>query len=321
MGIVCGQRSQSNAKRISYFFWEHGGNKKGPHTVILFTHTRNETRYIPEDERKVKKTPTPIIVPEPVDLMELAAKLSIMRANGSNKLTIQEGMAKCHNLFLYLSQQIIPERIDNIINTFPHILSYKGLMVQQLFQRVHGDPDNSRDMENVLSAGTLLDKKSFLGVINHHLRGALRIMKDLGHRGISAKHDIASNNPAVSFAAPLIKWVQASNDQNITDVIDSHIDQDPERKPHLVCVASELEEGDYFAVFAGYILPCGPSFCIAIVVFVKTLNVLKVKIPPLLKKFVNFIEVHVLGLELQSKYSSVNKLNARLAEGLGQRED
>lgn len=197
------RRENKDAPKESYFFWKHGGQNGGPHSGVIETRVGNMRKHVlPENRLFKRKKMENIVLPD--DIRDNASTLAALTSTPQNGRTVSEGMAECTVLHKYILQQKNDEKVKELITTFPHLLAYNGIMVQQAFERLNPTYNKDNDISTFLCIGLLMDQSNWIAVENKCIRGALRIMKKLPNRGVkrtaeSNDHQGGHSNPIWEF--------------------------------------------------------------------------------------------------------------------------
>ncbi|XP_062546947.1 uncharacterized protein LOC134212780 isoform X3 [Armigeres subalbatus] len=300
-------RVSADAPKESFFFWKNGGKGRGQHAGIIETRVANMRKDIPTNERlfqRAKKLKT--VLPE--GIREKAAKLAALTGNALNGKVISDGMAQCFLLHQDILQSGGDNMIQEIITTFPHLLGFDGVMIQQAYERLHTNYNTEANMEEFLSVGLLMDQGGWNNVTDKHIRGALRIIKRLTSRGIKRTSNVQSATMEEITAAPLIKWMKPDPEKTNLQVVQVANISMEDRSPHIICVAEPCKEGQLFIVFASNTISCDRSSSMAIDVLLKLFDVFGVPVPPLLKKFHELVTFYLFRTTLACKSTKVAEL-------------
>lgn len=297
----------------SYFFYKNGGKERGLHTGIIQSHCHHlQTKIKPEDRKQKKRKPADNRE-EPSELVQPAREIASMRACNANIAEIQSGMESCHALFVFLTNKKGPNCLQNVLQAFPHVLSFQGIIIRQIFDRLHPEQSNARSIEQLLRAGILLDERSFSSFDDKLVRGALRILKQMPNRGISLKGQVGAD-PDVVFAQPLIQWIHTDATKSNNEWLDNHAEDESNQMPHIVCLAPTKQSGQFYVVFNSYSLSVGNHFPIAVEILFKMIVALNLKTPAPLKKMYDLIALQIFKTINSSESVAVTKLNKRLNE-------
>ncbi|KAL1398892.1 hypothetical protein pipiens_002316 [Culex pipiens pipiens] len=199
------------------------------------------------------------------------------------------------------------------MQAFPHVLSFQGIIIRQIFDRLHPEQSNARSIEQLLRAGILLDERSFSSFDDKLVRGALRILKQMPNRGISLKGQVGAD-PDVVFAQPLIQWIHTDATKSNNEWLDNHAENRINQMPHIVCLAPTKQSGQFYVVFNSYSLSVGNHFPIAVEILFKMIIALNLKTPAPLKKMYDLIALQIFKTIDSSESVAVTKLNKRLNE-------
>ncbi|XP_053686634.1 uncharacterized protein LOC128736178 [Sabethes cyaneus] len=301
-------RVNAQAPRESFFFWKNGGKGKGPHLGIIETRCSNMRKDVsPENRLFQRPKKSSIVIPEGIH--ERAVRLAIMTGNTQNAKIISDEMMHCFPLHQYLLQNKNENVTQEIITTFPHLLGYNGMMIQQAYERLHINYNKNADLEKFLSIGLLMDQGGWNNITDKCLRGALRIMKKLTNRGIKR---FAEESTSMSLeeitAAPLVRWLKPDLETTPIQRVKMANLQNT-ALPHIACVAEKFQEGTLFLVVYGHIIECGSSSIQAIDAFFKAFDVLGAPVPVLLRKLYDFISVHLYKTLCSSGSTKVAELS------------
>ncbi|XP_065084047.1 uncharacterized protein LOC135706360 [Ochlerotatus camptorhynchus] len=297
----------------SYFFWHNGGLGKGPHTGLIETRVSNIRKDLLPEDRLFRRTKKDIIIVED-ECVRHAAHLAALIPTAANARQIAEGMAQTNDLLKLLLQK---NNIQDIIETFPHLLSYEGEMIIQAFDRIQANIYVAGDLKTLLRVGLLFDTTSWNMVEDDFVRGALRLMKKLSNKGI--KRTIIMENASMEeiTAAPLIRWTKyTQTDIGFDEKLAVKQSSATVVGPLIICVADRYKQGNMYVVFNQNVIPCGDSSTRAIEILFKSFAVLGLKVPMLLRKLNDMISVNVWGTKHYSKCKSVTELTVRYKEFL-----
>ncbi|XP_058446531.1 uncharacterized protein LOC131427393 isoform X2 [Malaya genurostris] len=201
-------RLSMEAPKESYFFWRFGGKGFGHHSGIIETRVANMRKDVAPEDRLFRRSKTQTKILPSKSVYEQAACMATLTPVSQNGRYISEGMASCVELHKYLLQARSSNKCKAIIECFPHLLAFDGIMVQQAFERLQPQYDKQADLKKLLSFGLMLDCK-WRDVENKYVRGTLRILKKLTNRGIKRTADDDKLSVEEILATPLIKWIQA----------------------------------------------------------------------------------------------------------------
>lgn len=304
-------RASPNDPPESFFFWKNGGRNTGIHTGLIETRIGNMRKDVPQDRRLFRRTIMPKIAQPTDDLSEDAGRIAAFRANPVHMRAICDGMAKCLPLFQFFVQE--KHDITLIIQHFPHILSYNGLIIQQIFESMYQTHNTTASIKKFLLKCLTLDK-GFVNVEDREVRAALRIMKMLTNRGIK-RHAEDGKSMDVILASPLIRWVEVDASKSHDECIQAYLEDHPDLDPHILCIQEELKAGPYYITFHGEVIPCTKlSFASTLEIFVKIFSIFNATVPTLLRKLFDLIKLHELKIIPSSTKSTVNDLHKRLLE-------
>ncbi|XP_055534825.1 uncharacterized protein LOC129724172 [Wyeomyia smithii] len=265
------------------FFWKSGGKGSGLHTGIIETRVANMRKYISPDERLFRRKTLHLKVAPSASIYELAAGIAALNPVLQNGRVISEGMAQCVELHKYL--------LDVKTSAFPGI-RWHNVQIQQAFERIHPGYNKQADMEKTLTTALMLETQ-WAEVKSKFVRGAPRIMQILTNRGIKRTANDEYLSTAEISAMPLIRWINPDTNRQDTEVFNDHLNDLAQFDPHIVCIAPTFEEGSMFIIFKDNIIPCGCCAIQAIDSLLKSFDVLGQQVPPLLRKFYDFICIHL----------------------------
>ncbi|XP_055543794.1 uncharacterized protein LOC129729311 [Wyeomyia smithii] len=160
----------------SCFFWRNGGKEKGPHTGLICNRIRNIIRQLPAEHHKYNRGQISHIECVSTELVGRAQLLKVLDASASEADQICKEMELCFPLYKLLLKE--KKSGTEILEVFPHLQSYDGLLIKQFYERPEG-----LKLEDVLSQGLALAPTRFTTVEDDHIRGCLRIMSQLPIRG------------------------------------------------------------------------------------------------------------------------------------------
>ncbi|EAT44671.1 AAEL003987-PA [Aedes aegypti] len=307
-------RVTPDAPKESYFFWICGGKDKGPHTGLIETRTANMRKEVPPEQRryqrKEKGTVVNYILPD--SIREHATTIASLEPLPSNEEAISNGMNECIDLHSCILQQGDSDLTEALVSTFPHLLSYRGKMVQQIFQRLHTYYESTARSDKFLLLGLLIDTKSFNNVENKYIRATLRILKKLTVSG--KKNESGESSSEEAEAAPLIRWIKPKEGEQDVQAVQRHVSALSYLAPHIVCVADVFKKGDMFVVFQGKYIACGKSAAHTLDVFFKIFAVFGIPVPVLLRKIHELLMVYLWKVTSTCKSVAVTKLMGKLKE-------
>ncbi|XP_058448992.1 uncharacterized protein LOC131428951 [Malaya genurostris] len=199
-------RVSENAPKESYFFWRNGGLSRGQHTGLIETRVSKMRKDVLPENRQFRRTKKETIVLKD-GCVQLAAFLSGLLPTPANARQISEGMIQTTDLHKLLLQK---SKSNEIVSTFPHLLSYEGEMVIQAFDRIHEkNIQDTGDLKMLLRAGILFDNSSWNMIQDDFIKGALRLMKKISNKGIKRTTGMENNASMEEItAAPIIKWIR-----------------------------------------------------------------------------------------------------------------
>lgn len=309
-------RVTENAPPESYFFWVHGGMNTGSHTGIIESRVSNMRKEVsPEDRKFLRGKKKKIVIDD--EQINIAAHVSALSAIPANAKQIAEGMSLAHNLLEVLLQDKTSNAFQNIIDRFPHFLSFEGEMIIQAFDRIRGQVAIGPSLNALLRTGLLCDKSSWSEVEDDVLRGTLRLMKTLSNKGI--KRTPSTQNATISemAAEPLIKWINFPHREcGFDERLAVKHTSCSTMSPHIVCVADSFKRGSYYVTIEASVIACGTNFERAIEVLFKSFVVFGIEVPPLLRKLDAMISTNVWGSKAGTRYKSVTELTSRFREYL-----
>lgn len=305
-------RVHPDAPKESYFFYVSNGKGKGPHTGLIETRTANMRKEVPPEQRRYQRRKEAVNFILSDTIRERATELASQDALPENEEAIAGGLDECIDLHSCILQQGESNPTVTLIETFPHLLSYDGRMILQVFQRLHTYYNCSADLDKFLRMGLLLDMRSFFNVENKFIKGALRIMKTLVISG--KKEEAGDMCSEEADASPLIRWLKRKEDELDVTVVQRHISERSYLAPHIVCVADVFKDGNLFVVLQGRFIPCGKSALHTLEVFFKMFAVLGAPVPVLLRKIHELLMVHLWKTTTSCKSTAVMKFISRLNE-------
>ncbi|XP_062716819.1 uncharacterized protein LOC115257758 [Aedes albopictus] len=305
-------RVTPDAPKESYFFWFCGGKEKGPHTGLIETRCANMRKEVPPEQRRYQRKDKGAVVNYilPDSVREHATAIAAMSPLHENEEAISSGMNECIDLHSCILQQTDSDQTEALISTFPHLLSYQGKMVQQVFQRLHTFYETTARSDKFLLLGLLLGTKAFNNVENKYIRATLRIMKKLA--GKKDEPGVTSSDEAE--ASPLIRWIKPLEDESEADAVQRHVSKLSYLAPHIVCVADVFSEGNMFVVFQGRYIDCGQSAAHTLDVFFKLFAVFGITVPVLLRRVHELLTVYLWKVTNICKSAAVTKLVTKLKE-------
>lgn len=275
---------------------------------------------LPEDRKFRRQKKKNIDVTE--DHISTAAHISALCPTPGNAKLIAEAMAQVHDLFESILQKKSENRFQDILNTFPHFVSYEGELIIQAFDRLHKQPTSGPDLQSFLRLGLLCDKTSWSQVEDDVLRGTLRILKALSNKGVKRTSTMQNVGLGELAAEPLIRWINFThNDAGFDELLAVKETQPESGDPHIICVADRYKKGNYYVLFEGIVIPCGNSFLRVVEIFFKSFVVFGVKVPVLLRKLNAMITANVWHSATSSNFKSVTDLTLRFQEFLKNQEN
>nr|XP_029721215.1 uncharacterized protein LOC109621257 [Aedes albopictus]XP_029729694.1 uncharacterized protein LOC109431111 [Aedes albopictus] len=274
-------RINDEAPAESFFFWRCGGQSSGCHTGIIETRVGNMRKdVLPENRLFRRKKNLQITAPE--GLEDIAYSIAAVNPTPQNARSISEGMKQCFQLHEWILKTNKDDKLQQILRTFPHLLNYRGLLIQQVFDEINENRDHDRGLDGFLRIGIMLDKTNWSNVQDPLLKGLLRIFKSLTNRGIKRKGSQTPMHPDEEVAAPLIRWLKCDENKTVIEVLNEHAREEGSQ-PHIVCMAELFKHGHYYVVGQGFTIHCGDSTTQVVDVFFKLFDVLGVPIPALLR--------------------------------------
>ncbi|XP_058828069.1 uncharacterized protein LOC131687979 [Topomyia yanbarensis] len=298
-------RVNGNAPSESAFFWWHSGNEKGPHSGYIYHRVRNMIKALPKELKKYQRISGPEVANSVSNaILEKATQLSTVMASLEKYNEIKQGMDECFPLHKLLLKE--KKGTKAIIQTFPHITSFKGRMIHAAFYRLNPTVAKDIDFTPILSQGLLLLPNSFKEVEDVHLRGLLRIFASLSKKGVHASGDMVWDSPEQLYAAPVIQWTQ-----NLTDYLAL-----AELTPHLVCEADKFKTGTYSVLMDGVIIMTDSSIRNVIDTFFKAFFVFGVPVPARLLMLEELMSILVYKTRNQSSRKTVNQIAMSINETL-----
>ncbi|XP_058838494.1 uncharacterized protein LOC131694093 isoform X3 [Topomyia yanbarensis] len=261
-------RVNDNAPSESAFFWWHSGNEKGPHSGYIYHRVRNMIKALPKELKKYRRMPECAVADSVSNsILEKATQLSTIMASVENYTEIKQGMDECFPLH----QLLLKERKGTkaIIQTLPHITSFKGRMIHDAFYRLNPVVAKDIDFTPILSQGLLLVPNSFREVEDVYLRGLLRIFSSLSRKGINESGNKVWDSIEQLYAAPIIQWTQ-----NLSEYLAL-----AGEVPHLICEAEMFKMGTYSIAMDGVIVMTDSSFRNIVDIFFKAFSVFGTQVP------------------------------------------
>ncbi|XP_038119119.1 LOW QUALITY PROTEIN: uncharacterized protein LOC6046742 [Culex quinquefasciatus] len=202
---------------IESFFFGKMEAKKGPHTGIIEWKIGNLRGKVEKNNRKFLRPPKVCQIPE--HLMDDAELIAALRPNNQHMKQICDGMAKCHPHFAFLVQQ--GKSLSDIATVFPHIVSYNGLVVLQMFEQTYPQHNVNSNMKKFLLS-CLSHNTGFSDIADRELRSAIRLMKKMSNCGV--KRTISGDKSiSASMAEPLMRWTSPSETTANKDVVEGCI--------------------------------------------------------------------------------------------------
>lgn len=191
------------------FFWRNGG--KGPghhHTGFIENRMNNMRKEVPKDKRKFRRTVK--LAPNVNETDREKSKLcAALAANTDNIKQIGDLMK---DSFDYYRMLLFTNSAPTcILDTFPHLCSFSGIMLQQTFERLT-KVNPKADIRETLIKCLYLDHQSYQEVEDKIIRGALRAITFLTNRGIKNENGDPNRSAVECYAAPLIKWIKSAED-------------------------------------------------------------------------------------------------------------
>lgn len=304
-------RITPDAPKESYFFWINGGKEKGPHTGLIEYRTTNLRREVPPEKRRFLRAEKKQIVLSD-SIREKASHIASLPPVPGNEQAISDGMAECMDLHLSILQQTESNQAEVLVSTFPHLLSYGGRMVQQVFKRFHSNYDESTPIDKFLVLGLLLDAHAFAQVENKHIRATLRIMKKLIMIGKKEESDEMSTEEAE--ASSLIRWIKCNENELEIYTVQQYVSERSNTAPHIVCLADVFREGNMYIIFQDKFIHCGTSAVHSMDVLFKLFTVFAIPVPVMLRKIHELLMVYLWKITTSCKSVTVSKMMAKLEE-------
>nr|XP_029731384.1 uncharacterized protein LOC109402287 isoform X2 [Aedes albopictus] len=296
---------------VSYFFWINGGKEKGPHTGLIEYRTTNLRREVPPEKRRFLRAEKKQIVLSD-SIREKASHIASLPPVPGNEQAISDGMAECMDLHLSILQQTDSNQAEVLVSTFPHLLSYGGRMVQQVFKRFYSNYDESTPIDKFLVLGLLLDAHAFAQVENKHIRATLRIMKKLIMIGKKEESDEMSTEEAE--ASSLIRWIKCNENELEIYTVQQYVSERSNTAPHIVCLADVFREGNMYIIFQDKFIHCGTSAVHSMDVLFKLFTVFAIPVPVMLRKIHELLMVYLWKITTSCKSVTVSKMMAKLEE-------
>ncbi|XP_058448993.1 uncharacterized protein LOC131428952, partial [Malaya genurostris] len=297
-------RVSENAPKESYFFWRNGGLSRGQHTGLIETRVSNMRKDVLPENRQFRRTKKETIVLKD-ECVQLAAFLSGLLPTPANARQISEGMIQTTDLHKLLLQK---SKSNEIVSTFPHLLSYEGEMVIQAFDRIHEkNIQDTGDLKMLLRAGILFDNSSWNMIQDDFIKGALRLMKKLSNKGIKRTTGMENNASMEEItAAPIIKWIRFPHSEvGFDEMLAVKQLSSTIGDSHIICAGERYCLGNMYVIFNEYVIPCGKSSLRAIEVMFKSYAVFGLQVPALIRKLYDLISINVWGTKQHSKSKSV----------------
>ncbi|XP_058833584.1 uncharacterized protein LOC131695799 [Topomyia yanbarensis] len=133
----------------SFFFWRNGGKEKGAHTGMIFHRIRNVIKQLPAEKHKYNRGTMPVEESVSTELVERAQLLRVMLASASVAEHICDEMDRCFPVLKLLLKEKKP--VNDILDMFPHLCSYEGLVIRQMFERLYPNRTEGLKIEDVFS--------------------------------------------------------------------------------------------------------------------------------------------------------------------------
>ncbi|KXJ69018.1 hypothetical protein RP20_CCG000500 [Aedes albopictus] len=211
--ILKNTRITEDSPDCSFFFWKNGGRgPKNEHTGLIHTHLRNECKNIsPSKKKYTRAAKKQLITTVPSEVIEKAQRSAQVEATSSNFNCISRNMAETHDLLLMLLDAHKP--VYEILNVFPHLKSYNGMMIQKAYERLVPNYNKESNLKQLLARGLLYENGSFGSCSDAHVRGCLRILLKLTRRGVRKTiHTIEpdSTDTEQELAAPVVRFIEVN---------------------------------------------------------------------------------------------------------------
>ncbi|XP_021694324.1 uncharacterized protein LOC110674336 [Aedes aegypti] len=309
--ILASTKITENSPDHSYFFWRNGG--KGPnheHSGLIHTHLRNKAKKLKAEDRKyTHKKKADKVSSIPTGIVELAEECAHKEATAANFNTIVKFMDKTHTLHIMMLQDKKP--FDFILQTFPHFKSFDGLLIQKAYERMTPNYDKNSNLVPVFVRGLMIEPEMFSAIPDDNLRGCLRILLHLKHRGLKSQERGPNNGLSVEeqLAADLIRFVP-DTETSMEEQLARYVAYNHEPvAPHMIC-----KGGEYHLFIQGHLVKCGDSSVQAVDVLFKSFAVFRLPVPPVLQKLHDLIEISCYKVKQHSTRQIVNKLCATIQE-------
>ncbi|XP_058814082.1 uncharacterized protein LOC131677988 [Topomyia yanbarensis] len=174
---------------------------------MIQTHLRNAAKNLPQSDRKfTHKIKKPNITSISSIILEQAEKCSQLERNAANFNKISKYMADTHELHVLLLYN--KKSVRDILNVFPHLMSFEGLQIQKAFEMLNPGYNTNSDLRQIFARGLLIEDDKHMNVHDDCVRGCLRTMAALTRRGIKQKSALQHKNVENELAAPLITWIE-----------------------------------------------------------------------------------------------------------------
>ncbi|XP_062541121.1 uncharacterized protein LOC134209153 [Armigeres subalbatus] len=301
-----------DAPAESFFFWKHGGSQFGCHTGIIETRVGNMRKDVLPEKRLFRRTMTTKCTEVPEQIKDLALGISAVSPTPHNARHICETMRQCFPLHNWLLETLKENKMQEILRTFPLLVAYNGLLVQQTFDQLKPNRHQDKELEQFLRTGIILDKYNWNNVQDPYVKGLLRIFKSLTNRGIKRKAEEQLMQPDEEIALPLIRWIKCNEGDTDVEALRKHATRD--LLPHIVCIAERFQHGPYYIQCHGYVIPCSDSACQAVDVFFKMFDVFGIPVPVLLRNVHSLICFRIFKSVQNACSQTVQNLAKRLEE-------
>ncbi|XP_058812926.1 uncharacterized protein LOC131692712 [Topomyia yanbarensis] len=283
----------------SFFFWRNGGKEKGAHTGMIFHRIRNVIKQLPAGKHKYNRGTMPVEESVSTELVERAQLLRVMLASASVAEHICDEMDRCFPVLKLLLKEKKP--VNDILDMFPHLCSYEGLVIRQMFERLYPNRTEGLKIEDVFSQCLSYSPSRFSRVEDDHIRGCLRI---ISHMPIRGQKRTLVGCPTVGeehSASILIRW--------IGECLDTYVASPAtDSKLHMVCVASPMKRGNYAVICEKKVIFETNNSIHAVEILFKCYAVLGVEVPPNFRMFWDFLACAIYNIIPHSQRTTVNRL-------------
>uniref|UniRef100_A0A8D8ISY2 (northern house mosquito) hypothetical protein n=1 Tax=Culex pipiens TaxID=7175 RepID=A0A8D8ISY2_CULPI len=303
------QTEKAGAPPESDFFYINGGKGPGnPHTGKVFKYFKNEVYHLGINMKKFPRVAKTLHVIDD-DIVKANEKCGKRVPNAENFEIIRDTMITTQLLF---ENYLIQKRpITEMFSAFPHLKSYDGLIIQELFERLTKDKYNKyNSFRKLLANGNISSSNMFEDVEDGTLRGCLNIMNTLDFRGIKRKHN-AEQNLAQTLARPLIRWINNTEDSLQSALCEYNAMFTLNKKypdAHVICKSDPLKKGEYFIYLQNEIIPVKKPADVVLDVFFKIFKVTGAIVPTALRKLHDFVHIAAYKVLERSDKEKVNIL-------------